>query len=250
VPIEKWVPNPTHRQDGDAGAVKLRLFCLPHAGGNAFLYRPWRQLFPAHVDLCPIELPGHGARLEEPAFRRMAPLVDELAQALEPLLSVPFAFFGHSMGAAIAYEMTQRLQRPSGPVHLFVSARSAPDPAYEPRALHRLADGELMAALARMGGTPAEVLARKDLMAVLLPGIRADLELIETYVPGAEGRVVCPITALGGADDRMIDRHRLEAWRGFTTEGFRLHSFPGGHFYLAQSACAVVAEVLRDLNQG
>ena len=248
--LEPWIPHLPYHRDGDDASVRLRLFCLPHAGGNAVLYRPWQRLFPAWIDLCPIELPGRGARLAEPAFTRMAPLVEALADALEPLLSTPFAFFGHSMGAAIAYEMSRRLQRPSGPMHLFVSARSAPDPAYEPRALHRLADDQLLAALARLGGTPAEVLARTDLMTALLPGIRADLELIETYVPMAGEPLLCPITALGGMEDRMIDRRSLEAWRGFTKADFRLLGFPGGHFYLAESANAVVTELLRALGQG
>lgn len=248
--LDGWVPSPTHPRNGDPSAVRLRLFCLPHAGGSSLLYRPWRPLFPAWIDLCPIELPGRGARLAEPAFTRMAPLVDALAQALEPLLAVPFAFFGHSMGAAIAHEMTLRLRRPAGPAHLFVSARPAPDPAYEPRALHRLPDADLLAALGRLGGTPAEVLARTDLMAALLPGIRADLELIESYVPPTGDRVTCPITALGGADDRMIDRRSLEAWSGVTSAAFRLRLFPGGHFYLAESAGPVVSEVLRDLGTG
>jgi medium-chain acyl-[acyl-carrier-protein] hydrolase len=227
----------------------LRLFCLPHAGGSAMLYRPWRGLFPAGVDLCPIELPGHGARLGETAFTRMAPLVDALSAALQPLLSVPFAFFGHSMGAAIAYELARNLHRPTGPVHLFVSARPAPDPAFEPRALHRLPDADLLAALTRIGGTPAAVLARADLMAALLPGIRADLELIETYAP-ADGSLNCPISAFGGAEDRMTHRRSLDAWAGFTRREFRRCLFPGGHFYLAESAAAVVAEILRDLDPG
>ena len=248
--LDAWCPHSSLPHGTDASGVRLRLFCLPHAGGNARLYRPWQSLFPAEIDLCPIELPGHGARLQEPAFTRMAPLVDALAEALRPLLSVPFAFFGHSMGAAIAYEMTRQLQGPAGPVHLFVSARSAPDPAYEPRALHRLPDAELLAALGRLGGTPPEVLARDDLMAALLPGIRADLELIETYVAPHGMPLACPITAMGGAEDRMIDRRGLEAWRGFTTADFRLRSFPGGHFYLAASAGAVVTEILRELGEG
>ncbi len=242
--LHRWIPHST--QAGN-DSVRLRLFCLPHAGGNALLYRPWRRLFPAGIDLCPIELPGRGARLREPPFTRMDALTDALAEALEPLLSVPFAFFGHSMGAAIAYEAARRLRRPAGPVHLFISGRAAPDPAFEPRALHRLPDAELLAALARLGGTPAEVLEREDLMAALLPGIRADLELIETYVPAADGRLDCPITAMGGAADRMIDRRSLDAWSGFTAAGFRVRIFQGGHFYLAESAADVVAELLRDL---
>ncbi len=248
--LDAWCPHFSVPHSEGASGVRLRLFCLPHAGGNALLYRPWQRLFPAGIDLCPIELPGRGARLQETAFTRMAPLVNTLAEALRPLLSVPFAFFGHSMGAAIAYELARRLQRPAAPVHLFVSARSAPDPAYEPRALHRLPDAELLTALARLGGTPPEVLARTDLMAALLPGIRADLELIETYVPPNANPLRCPITAMGGAEDRMIDRRGLEAWRGFTTAEFRLRSFPGGHFYLAESARAVVTTILRELGDG
>ena len=248
--LDPWVPHPSFPRQGDGSAPRLRLFCLPHAGGSAMLYHPWRRFFPDWVDLCPIELPGHGARLGEPAFTRMDKLVDALSEALEPLLAVPFAFFGHSMGAAIAYEAAKRLRRATGPVHLFVSARPAPDPEFEPRALHRLSDAGLLAALACFGGTPLAVLARADLMAALLPGIRADLELIETYAPAGGEVLDCPITALGGAEDRMIDRRGLESWSGFSRGKFRLRLFPGGHFYLADAAAAVVAELLRDLDPG
>jgi medium-chain acyl-[acyl-carrier-protein] hydrolase len=248
VNLESWLFHPTYPRCTDNLDVRLRMFCLPHAGGNAMLYRPWRHLFPAGVDICPIELPGRGARLREPAFTRMSELIDVLVEVLEPLLSVPFAFFGHSMGAAIAFEAAKRLRRAGGPVHLFASGRPAPDRTHEPRALHRLPDTELVLALARLGGTPAEVLARDDMIAALLPCIRADLELIETYVPTCGEILSCPITALAGSKDEMIDRRSLDAWSRFTSGGFRVHVFSGGHFYLAESAPSVVAEILRDLH--
>jgi medium-chain acyl-[acyl-carrier-protein] hydrolase len=155
VSLDRWFSYPPYPRHSDNSGVRLRLFCLPHAGGSALLYRPWLRMFPAGIDICPIELPGRGARLREPAFTRMSTLVDALAEVLEPLLSVPFAFFGHSMGAAIAFEAAKRLRRPGGPVHLFASGRPAPDSLYEPRALHRLSDTELVVALVRFGGTPA-----------------------------------------------------------------------------------------------
>jgi len=196
-----------------------------------------------------VELPGRGARIDEPAFRQMDALADTLCDVLQPLLDLPFAFFGHSMGAYVAYALARQLTDARGQTatHLFVSGAAAPDRAPRHPPLHSLPERDLIGALNALGGTPASVLARDELVAALLPTIRADLMLAETYVAPRSARLPCAITAFGGTSD-AIDRRLLQAWSNFTADAFRLHMFPGDHFFVARMGAAVVEEIIRDLH--
>lgn len=242
--LDKWVPYRT-----DNAAIRCRLFCFPHAGGNAVFYRPWRRLVPPEIDLCPIELPGRSARIDEVPFEQISTLVETLCDALQPLLRLPFALFGHSMGAYIAYEAAQRLRSADGrgAVHLFVSGQPAPDRALRNPPLHSLPDRDLLAALSRFGGTPAAVMARGELVAALLPTIRADLALAENYAAKAGDGTACPLTAFGGDDDDSVAVSSLETWSSFTSGAFRLCVFHGGHFYFSATPAALAKEIVRDL---
>jgi len=202
---------------------------------------------PDGIDLCPVELPGRGARVDEEPFRRMDALVETLSGALEPLLGIPFALFGHSMGAYVAHAFARRLEAARGPsaMHLFVLGAAAPNRTPRNPPLHSLPDHELVDALSEFGGTPPAVLAREELVTALLPTLRADLTLAETYRLQS-GRVACPITAFGGSGD-TIGRGALRGWSAFTAGGFRLHIFAGGHFYLSQAGAALADEIACDL---
>jgi medium-chain acyl-[acyl-carrier-protein] hydrolase len=204
---------------------------------------------PAAIEVCPVELPGRGARIDEPAFGQMDALAETLCGVLQPLLDLPFALFGHSMGAYVAYELGRRLTAAHGQpaAHLFVSGAAAPDRAPRRPPLHSLPEPDLIRALHALGGTPASVLAREELVAALLPTIRADLMLAETYVAPRSARLPCSITAFGGASD-AIDRRSLQAWSSFTENAFRLHMFAGDHFFVARVGAAVVEEIIRDLH--
>jgi medium-chain acyl-[acyl-carrier-protein] hydrolase len=243
VTLDRWFPA---RREG--AAVRCRLFCFPHAGGNALFFRPWQRLMPSDIDVCPVELPGRGARIPEQPFRRMDQLVESLCDIFDPLLTVPFAFFGHSMGAYIAFELARRLRSANGPaaLHLFVSGAGAPNRPGRRPAMHAMPDHHLVAALGEFGGTPPAVMARQELVAALLPTMRADLELVETYRAPRASRVPCPITAFGGAED-TIGRRSLEMWSGFTEESFGLRIFPGGHFYLSKASTILADEIVRTL---
>jgi surfactin synthase thioesterase subunit len=203
---------------------------------------------PADIDVCPVELPGRGARTPEQPFRRMDQLVETLCDVFEPLLTVPFVFFGHSMGAYIAFELARRLRAADGSaaMHLFVSGAAAPNRPGRRPPMHAMPDQRLVAALGELGGTPPTVMARQELVAALLPTLRADLQLVETYRAPRASRVPCPITAFGGADDR-IERRSLEMWSSFSEESFRLRIFPGGHFYLSNASTALATEIVRAL---
>ncbi|KYF69472.1 thioesterase II family protein [Sorangium cellulosum] len=247
---DAWVgcprPNP---------ASRLRLFCFPYAGGGASIYSAWWRELPAHTELCAIKLPGREARLSEPPFERLTPLVQALATALDGWLAKPFAFYGHSLGALVSFELARELRRRGAPLprHLFVSGRRAPhQPISAP--LHGLPDDAFLAWLRRMGGTPEEVLREPDLLALFLPVLRADVAVneAEPFVPGPP--LDCPISAFGGDDDERASPADIEAWRELTRGPFRAEVFPGGHFFLRtarapllRSISAVLDDVARDL---
>jgi medium-chain acyl-[acyl-carrier-protein] hydrolase len=210
----------------------LRLFCFPYAGGGASVFRRWGAALPG-VEVRAIQLPGREARLREPPLHRLEPLLEILLDVLRPALDRPFAFFGHSMGAVIGYELARQLRREGGPMprRLFVSGREAPHTPSE-RAYHTLPDPELRQALATLGGTPREVLEHDELMELLLPLLRADFSIIENYRYEPGQPLDCPITALGGTEDRGTPLPAVEGWVMHTCGGFEMHTLPGNHFFL------------------
>ncbi len=229
----------------------LRLFCFPYAGGGASVYRRWPAGLPASVEVCGLRLPGHEGRFREPAFTRLTPLVDALAEALLPALDRPFAFFGHSMGALIAFELARRLHRDGRPTprHLFLSARAAPQ-LHRPDPCHNLPEPLFREHLRRLGGTPPEVLEHPELMKLLLPMLRADFAVCETYVHQPDEPLGCPITAFGGLDDPLPRREQLEGWRAHTRAGFRLHMLPGNHFFLHSAEPRLLQVLSEELTNG
>ena len=212
--------------------ARLRLFCFPFAGGGALTYRTWQEHLSPHIEVCPVQLPGRENRIREQPFRRMQPLVEAICTALAPYLDLPYAFFGHSLGAIVGYEVCQSLeQRHIRPELLLVSARRPPELPVE-RVLHDRPRHELFARLQELGGTPARVLQDPDWMEILEPMLRADFELHETYRPRLTPRLDCPLVAFGGSADPEVNRSQLEGWRRVTTGHFGLQMFAGGHFYL------------------
>lgn len=219
-----YKPNP---------AATVRLFCFPYAGSSALIYRDWTRSFPEWIEVCPVQLPGRGARLHEPPLVRMDQVVKSLLREMRSYLTKPFAFFGHSMGAVIGFEITRLLRRENArlPVHLFISGRGAPQTIAPKPPTYNLPDAAFKQELQRLKGTPAEVLAHPELMEVVMPLLRADFELIQTYTYTYERPLNIPLTALGGLEDD-ISRQNLEDWRAETTGPFSFRMFTGDHFYL------------------
>jgi medium-chain acyl-[acyl-carrier-protein] hydrolase len=224
-PVETsaWFPNVRFRPE-----ARLRLFCFPYAGGGGHIYRNWQAGLPPDIEVCPVQLPGRGSRLGEPGFRNMPALTEALARVVGPRLDRPFALFGHSMGGIIAFELTRALR----PAHLFVSGCSAPHIPDEEAPTFDLPEAEFIEKLRSINGTPAEVFDHPELLQMMLPLLRADFELVETYayVPGEP--LACPITAIGGLKDEDVTREKLEAWREHSTAAFSLRMLPGGHFFV------------------
>ena len=227
--VDRWIsfrkPDPN---------TQLRLFCFPYAGAGALIFRKWSDALPHEVEVCPIQLPGRGARLTEPPFTKLSCLIEALTGALAPLLDRPFALFGHSLGALIGFELAREIRRQYGvhPVRLFASAGSAPQIPHRTPPIHTLPDNEFLAELRRLNGTPRELLDHEELMEVMLPILRADFALYETYLYSTEPPLNCPISAFGGLLDRRVNESDLEAWRSQTSASFSLRMFPGDHFFL------------------
>jgi medium-chain acyl-[acyl-carrier-protein] hydrolase len=229
----------------------LRLFCFPHAGGGASTFRNWSSGLPLSVEVWPIQPPGRETRMLEAPFTRLMQLAQAIEQAIRPYLDRPFAFFGHSMGARVCFEVARLLRQCSGPqpVSLFISADRAPQLSNPNAPIHALPKDEFIAELRRLNGTPESVLQCAELMELLLPLLRADLTLIETYAYQPQAPLDCSISAMGGLQDPEANRQELDAWREQTRGSFTLRIFPGDHFFLASSKAAVLAALSQDLKQ-
>lgn len=226
---------------------RLRLVCFPFAGGGASSFSGWCDALPKGVEVLLVQPPGRESRLLEPSFRRLESLVEALRPSLDSLLDIPHAFFGHSMGAFVAFELCRdralRGKRP--PELLFVSASCAPHVPDDEPAIFSLPDGEFIQKLqVRYGGIPPEVLGSPELMELVLPNLKGDLELVETYRPAlGDETLSLPIVALAGADDRVVPSNKLSQWQELTNESFQLHSIQGGHFFLSSNR-RVVLEII------
>ena len=228
--LNPWIsqlrPNPR---------ASLRLFCFPYAGGGAAPYRPWADLLPRNVEVCPIQLPGREMRIKQAAFSNVFALVDALVPNIVPLLDKPFALFGHSMGALVAFELARRLMRDHNPLpeRLFVSARVAPSVHLKSPPIHNLPDDELIREIVQLNGTDKDVVGQTELMKLVLPTLRADLALHEEY-RYAEGPLLeCPIVAFGGLQDFKVSAEDLDAWRNHTSGAFTKRMLAGDHFFIS-----------------
>lgn len=227
----------------------MQLFCFPYAGGSASGFLPWRTGLAPDIELCAVQLPGRGPRLAEPAMRELDGLLDALASVIRDHARPPFAFFGHSLGALLAFELTRRLRRArlSMPERLIVSAACAPPCRGTSRRLHELDDDALLQALRDYNGTPPEALAHRELMELLLPAIRADFSLLHDYRYAAEAALPLPITVLAGRRDSHVPAESLHRWQECSTVPVRQAWFEGDHFFLHTHLHAVLAVVHAEL---
>lgn len=238
--VQRYRPHP------DAG---LRLFCFAYAGGGASMFRSWAERLPSGVEVCAVQLPGRESRIGEPAYRRVGPLVADLAEAIEPYLDRPFAFFGHSMGALVAFEAARQLRRTSRPqpVRLSLAAFRAPQLPSPHIKIYHLPD-EVFTVVLRSEGVPEAVLRNAELMRAMLPTLRADFELCDTYDHTPEPSLACPLSVFGGRDDVRVPPGDLDGWAvhgGSPTSTPTI--FPGSHFFLHSAQDLLLATVAQDL---
>jgi len=228
----------------------LRLFCIPFAGGGASAYFRWGQGLPAEIQVCPIQLRGHETRFAEDAFRSMGPMIEELGPALLPWLDVPFAIFGHSMGAIIGFELARFLRRAAGkaPLCLFVSSRRAPQVATSARKIAGLPDNEFVREMTEQyNAIPDLVRQDRELMNRFIPILKADMTMLESYEYRRDDPFSFMISAFGGLEDRHVSMDDLDAWREHTRGPSKVRQFPGGHFLIKDRRAEVLRAVAQDL---
>ncbi|MBB1244490.1 thioesterase [Streptomyces durbertensis] len=222
----------------------LRLLCFPHGGGSSTAFRAWHTLIPDEVELHAAEYPGHAERIREPLEHDLGRLAERFAEAALPLLDRPFALYGHSLGALVAFETALRLQaRGHRPVVLVASGMPAPH-LVRPGGVHRGDDATVLAELARLGGVPSELLEHQDLRDLLLRTARADYQLAETYrfVPGSLLR--SPITTHRGLADPELTAGEALGWERAGAGPVTHRTFEGDHFHPVTRPAPVVADVL------
>ncbi len=243
--------NPWFSQYKPKTHAEVRLFCLPYAGGTALIYRKWPEILPPTIDVCALQPPGRGNRIIEPAFNRIEDLVKALVEVMRPYLDKPFALFGHSMGALISFELARCLRREVNltPQQLFFSGHRAPQLPDPDPPTYNLPEKEFLAELRRLNGTPPEALENSELMQLMIPLLRADFALCQTYIYTIDAPFSCPISVFGGLQDIDVSRANLEAWRTQTTSNFSLHMFPGDHFYLHQAQPTLLQLIAQQLHK-
>ncbi|OON72403.1 thioesterase II family protein [Streptomyces tsukubensis] len=235
-----WVRD-LRRVTSPVGHVLL----FPHAGGAATYFRPFAAHFTEDLDVSAIQYPGRQERLREPFVTTIESLADQVIRELEPLLGTPLLLFGHSMGAAVAYEVARRMGSQGYPPRgLVVSGRRAPSTTRE-EAVHRGTDEEVLAEIARLDGTSRQLLHEPDIVRMVMPAIRNDYRAIELYRPDPASTLDVPILCLTGEEDPQVTRAEAESWKVHTTADFRERSFSGGHFYLMQHQREVVGSIER-----
>lgn len=227
-----WIPF------GTPSTGQLRLLCLPHAGAGALTYRTWGAGLAPQVDVWPVQPPGREHRVSQTPYDRLDPLVTDLARELIAVLEPPYAVFGHSVGAIVAFELVRQLQRLGGPapVHLFVAGRHAPQQPYHLPRMHDAPIEDLAREIGSLGGTPATFLADPDFLADMAPLLRADFAVNETYGYRPGPPLAVPITAFAATADPRAGRAHLAAWAEQTTAGFALRPIPGDHFAVINQA--------------
>jgi medium-chain acyl-[acyl-carrier-protein] hydrolase len=230
-------------------SARIRLFCFPHAGGGASLFHTWSEGLSQEIEVCPLQLPGREERLSDRPFSTMSSLLEALTPLLLPYLDMPYAFFGHSMGAIISFELAHYFSRIHSlePVHLFVSGRRAPQIPNPDPPTHNLPEPEFIEELRRLKGTPEEVLQNEELLHVLLPLLRADFTLCETYSSTHENPLTCPLSVFGGLQDPDVSREDIRAWREQTRGPFKMRFFRGDHFFLQKEQVSLLHALTLDL---
>ncbi|MCK9902335.1 thioesterase [Parafrankia colletiae] len=227
----------------------VRLFCLPHAGGGASTFHGWAEYLPADVAMQAVQLPGRQDRLSEPPFTRPEPLVDALYEALmDELDDRPYALFGHSLGALLAYRLAVAIDRYGGPPPVLVGAAGWTPRGFlvPPKDKIDAPQQELVDWLISLGSLPPEIYTDERMLAITMPPTRADLTVC-AYLVDDGARVPCPLVTYTGRADTLMSEGAVSSWLGRGTSYLGNREFPGGHFFVDDCGLAIALDLVSHL---
>lgn len=241
----KWFHR-AHRRE----QVHLRLFCLPYAGGSPTAYDTWSHQLPDLVELVTLRLPGHGRRILEPSYSRWPELLDDVIRELTPFLDLPFAFFGHSFGARLAYELTRRLEETAGPLplHVFLSGCRCPHQPHRQPLLHQLPSDQFQARVIADNEYLAKLVNIEELIELMEPMLRAEIRMAERWGGDDKPPLNVPLSAFSGRDDDIATPQKMTDWTSFTRKGFTSATFPGGHFFVHSCEESLLQRIADELS--
>lgn len=237
----KWFVRPVKKSD-----CEMRIFCFPYAGGSATTFLPWVKSLPSWIELVAVQPPGRSSRLFDPPYTQMDSLIDDLISSFANLTDKPYVFYGHSLGSRIAFELSKRCQSMglALPIHFIASGSRAPFIPCREEHIFDLPEEEFIEELKQLNGTPEEVLDNQELMSLLLPALRADFQIADTYCSDGT-QVDCPVTVLSGSADTDIKHTDLESWGKVFKKLESLEILQGGHFFIESNVEAVLKIVNR-----
>ncbi|RJG48706.1 thioesterase II family protein [Motilimonas pumila] len=240
-----WFTFPQRRPHAE-----MRLICFPYAGGSTATFTKLASQLPEHIEMVALQLPGRGIRHHEPSYTNMTKLVKDLARDIKPLLDKPFAFFGHSFGSRVAFELYRLLQQHGYPTpELFIASGSrGPHLKNTHNPIHLLPETEFIEKIKRIGGTPPEVAQDNELMALFTPMLRADFTMVENHQAQQLESFTAALVVLGGEGDASVPYDQLTQWQAHFKAPMQLYQFSGGHFFI-DSHRHLVAQYLNDLLQ-
>jgi len=229
---------------------KIRLLCFPFGGGGSSFYLSWAKVLEPDIEVVPIQLPGRENRINEPTITEMNRLISEIIQAIQSLLDKPYAFFGHSMGAYISFELAREIRRLqlSPPLKLLLSGMRAAHLKDTRTSIANLPDKDLIIALKERYGLQTKEIAM-ELIQLMLPTIRSDINCIENYRYLIEPPLDCPLVTFAGTSDNAVQPSEVEAWRLHTTSSFNLYQISGDHFFIISSRDQVLKYVHKELSK-
>lgn len=223
----------------------MRLFCLPYAGGSASTYFHWAKNLPAEIELSIVQPPGRGSRISEPAHQCMSSLTAELLPALEPYLDRPYMLFGHSLGSRVGFDLMHQMKQRGWPEpeHFIASGSLPPNSGWHRKPIFDMPREAFIAELRKFEGTPDEVFNNNELISLLLPTLRADFRIADTYQYRGGSTFDCPVSVFGGIRDKNVPTDRLAEWKRYFRLEPEIFLFPGGHFFIESDAKDVQARV-------
>jgi len=242
---ENWLYIPEPRPE-----ARLRLICFPYAGANASIFKMWPKYFSEDIEVIAVRLPGKDLRLREKPLCSMDQIMTELVPQLEVLLDKPIALFGHSMGAALAYELAKKLMtKDTVPQHVFVSACRGPMIPRRKKSIHDMSDNDFRNELGRMGGTPPVILNDDDLYNLMAPGLRADFEVIEAWGYDEVALLNVPITSFYSENDQEAFPEEVEGWSQVSSATYTEHEMSGDHFFIHSSEARLLHAIAKTIDR-